>query len=134
MRPKSSTPETPFERLIRDIRRGTRKYYSAEEKIRIVLEGLRGDATIAGLCRREGIALNRMRRIFSDVCEVVTEHADLPCDSIRLSSMSRDVTAAFVNALSHGCGDRFDIPPAKRALIVAMLRISSRNGPMASRL
>jgi transposase len=56
MRPKSSTPETPSERLVRDIRRATRKQYSAEEKIRIVLDGLRGDATIAELCRREGIA------------------------------------------------------------------------------
>ena len=44
MRPKSSTPETPSERLVRDIRRATRKQYSAEEKIRIVLDGLRGDA------------------------------------------------------------------------------------------
>ena len=56
MRAKSSTPETPSERLVRDIRRATRKQYSAEEKIRIVLDGLRGDATIAELCRREGIA------------------------------------------------------------------------------
>ena len=56
MRPKSSTPETRCERLARDIRRARRKQYSAEEKIRIVLDGPRGDATIAELCRREGIA------------------------------------------------------------------------------
>ena len=56
MRPKSSTPETPSERLVRDIRRATRKQYSAEEKIRIVLDGLRGEVAIAELCRREGIA------------------------------------------------------------------------------
>ena len=56
MRPKSNTPETTSERLVRDIRRATRKQYSAEEKIRIVLDGLRGEATIAELCRREGIA------------------------------------------------------------------------------
>ena len=54
MRPKSSTPETPSERLVRVIRRATRKQYSAEEKIRIVLDGLRGEVTIAELCRREG--------------------------------------------------------------------------------
>jgi len=41
---------------VKDIRRATRKQYSAEEKIRIVLEGLRGDDSIAELCRREGIA------------------------------------------------------------------------------
>ena len=41
---------------LQDIRRATRKHYSAEEKIRIVLDGLRGDDSIAELCRREGIA------------------------------------------------------------------------------
>ena len=44
------------EAVVRDIRRQTRKKYSAEEKIRIVLEGLRGEDSIAELCRREGIA------------------------------------------------------------------------------
>ena len=44
------------ESTVRNIRRNTRKKYSAEEKIRIVLEGLRGESTIAELCRREGIA------------------------------------------------------------------------------
>ncbi len=53
---KSKTSETPSEKLVRDIRRVTRKQYSAEEKIRIVLDGLRGEATISELCRREGIA------------------------------------------------------------------------------
>jgi len=56
MRQKSSTPETPSKRLVRDIRQATRKQYSTEEKIRIVLDGLRGEVTIAELCRREGIA------------------------------------------------------------------------------
>ena len=42
--------------LIRDIKRGTRRKFSAEEKIRIILQGLRGEDSIAGLCRREGIA------------------------------------------------------------------------------
>jgi transposase len=56
MRQKSGTPETPSERIVRDIRRATRKHHSAEEKIRIVLEGLRGEHSIAELCRREGIA------------------------------------------------------------------------------
>lgn len=46
----------PAEKAVRDIRRRTRKQYSAEEKIRIVLEGLRGEDSIAALCRREGIA------------------------------------------------------------------------------
>jgi transposase len=46
------------EELVRDIRRQTRRKYSAEEKIRIVLEGLRGEESIAELCRREGINPN----------------------------------------------------------------------------
>jgi transposase len=46
------------EEVVRDIRRQTRKKYSAEEKIRIVLEGLRGEDSIAELCRREGINPN----------------------------------------------------------------------------
>ena len=54
MNPKHS--KAPAERVVKDIRRATRKQYSAEEKIRIVLEGLRGEDSIAELCRREGIA------------------------------------------------------------------------------
>jgi transposase len=56
MRQKSETPKRPAEQVVKDIRRATRKHYSAEEKIRIVLEGLRGEYSIAELCRREGIA------------------------------------------------------------------------------
>src|SRR3954463_10539791 len=56
MRAKSSTPKTPAEKVVKDIRRATRKHYSAEDKIRIVLDGLRGEDSIAELCRREGIA------------------------------------------------------------------------------
>lgn len=52
MRQKSGTPQTPSERIVRDIRRATRKHHSAEEKIRIVLEGLRGEHSIAGLSKR----------------------------------------------------------------------------------
>ena len=55
MRQKSGQPNTPAEALVRDIRRATRKPYTAEEKIRIVLSGLRGEDSIAELCRREGI-------------------------------------------------------------------------------
>jgi transposase len=56
MRTKSPSPKEPAERVLKDIRRATRKHYSAEDKIRIVLDGLRGEDSIAELCRREGIA------------------------------------------------------------------------------
>ena len=56
MRPRPSSQKSPGERTVQDIRRATRKHYSAEDKIRIVLDGLRGEDSIAELCRREGIA------------------------------------------------------------------------------
>jgi transposase len=56
MRAKSSGSKAPGETVVKDIRRATRKHYSAEEKIRVVLDGLRGEDSIAELCRRKGIA------------------------------------------------------------------------------
>ena len=56
MRQKSNSNELSSEQIVKGIRRATRKRYSAEEKIRIVLDGLRGEHSIAELCRREGIA------------------------------------------------------------------------------
>jgi transposase len=48
------------EAIVRSIRRATRKKYTAEEKVRIVLQGLRGESTIAELSRREGIQIQRL--------------------------------------------------------------------------
>ena len=56
MRQKSGPPKEPPEKVAKDIRRAKRKRRSPEEKIRIVLSGLRGEDSIAELCRREGIA------------------------------------------------------------------------------
>jgi len=63
MRPNPSSPKStakptkkPAEAVVKAIRRATRRHFSAEDKIRIVLEGLRGEESIAELCRREGIA------------------------------------------------------------------------------
>ncbi len=56
MKQKSGPGKAPAEQVLKDIRRQTRRQYSAEEKIRIVLEGLRGEENISELCRREGIA------------------------------------------------------------------------------
>lgn len=56
MRMKSGKQKEPADKVVKDIRRRTRRQHSAEEKIRIVLEGLRGEDSIAELCRREGIA------------------------------------------------------------------------------
>ena len=59
---KSGTPKLSAEQVVKDIRRATRRQYSAEEKIRIVLDGLRGEHSIAELCRRESIAAPEIAR------------------------------------------------------------------------
>jgi len=56
MRAKPVSSKAPAEQVLKDIRRATRRHFSAEDKIRIVLDGLRGEDSIAELCRREGIA------------------------------------------------------------------------------
>ena len=56
MRHTRTSKQSASERIVKDIKRKTRKQYSAEEKIRIVLDGLRGEESIAELCRQEGIA------------------------------------------------------------------------------
>ena len=56
MRHTRTNKQSASERIVKDIKRKTRKQYSAEEKIRIVLDGLRGEESIAELCRQEGIA------------------------------------------------------------------------------
>src|SRR5215467_14086023 len=55
---KSRPAKEPAEQVIREIRRSTREQFSAEEKVRIALSGLRGEDSIAELCRREGIVQN----------------------------------------------------------------------------
>jgi transposase len=57
------------EAVVKDIRRSTRRKFSSEEKIRIVLEGLRGETSIAELCRREGIVSNLYYRWSKDFLE-----------------------------------------------------------------
>src|SRR6516164_2712921 len=58
MRQASKRIPESAEKTVRDIRRATRRHHSAEEKIRMVLEGLRGEESIAELCRKEGINQN----------------------------------------------------------------------------
>ena len=69
MRQHSNSAKDLAEKVVKEIRRATRKQYSAEEKIRIVLEGLRGEDSIAEICRREGIAQNLYYRWSKDFLE-----------------------------------------------------------------
>src|SRR6266404_8670631 len=101
MRQKSETTKISSEQIVKDIRRATRKQYSAEEKIRIALDGLRGEASIAELCRREGIAESLYyswskefleagkRRLAGDTARAATsdEVKDLRCEAQELKEV-----------------------------------------------
>jgi transposase len=65
----SNQKKQSTEAVVREIRRRSRRKFSPEEKIRIVLEGLRGEQSVADLCRREGIASNLYYRWSKDFLE-----------------------------------------------------------------
>ena len=103
MSQKSSAPITrthaagakpPAERVVRDIRRATRKQHSSEEKIRIVLEGLRGEDSIAALCRREGIA----ESLYYSWSKEFLEAGKRRLTGERLSECPRDLSAIFIGS------------------------------------
>ena len=106
MKQKSVPGKPPAEQFLKDIRRQTRRHYSAEEKIRIVLEGLRGEENISELCRREGIAASMYygcskefleagkRRLAGDTARAATsgEVKDLRRESAALKEAVADLT------------------------------------------
>ena len=69
------TKKQSAEAAVREIRRRTRRKFAPEEKIRIVLEGLRGEQSISELCRREGIASNLYYRWSKDFLEAGKKQA-----------------------------------------------------------
>ena len=106
MRQKSGTSKQSADKLVKNIRRKTRQTYSAEEKIRIVLAGLRGEESIASLCRHEGIAESLYyswskefleagkRRLAGDTARQATspEIKDLRSESLALKEAVADLT------------------------------------------
>jgi transposase len=100
MRKEGSHDQTS-EKVVQDIRRKTRRRFSAEEKIRIVLEGLRGEESIATLCRKEGLAPNLYYRWSKEFLEAgkkrlvgdttreatSTEVAELRKENVRLKQI-----------------------------------------------
>src|SRR5882762_9530298 len=106
MKQKSGPDKAPAEQVLKDIRRQTRRQYSAEEKIRIVLEGLRGEENISELCRREGIAASMYygwskefleagkRRLAGDTARAATsgEVKDLRREATALKEVVADLT------------------------------------------
>ena len=103
---KSGPEKEPAEQVIKEIRRATRRQFSAEEKIRIVLSGLRGEDSIAELCRREGIVQNLYyrwskefleagkRRLAGDTARAAT--SDEVRDLRREASALKEVVAELV--------------------------------------
>ena len=79
------------EKVVREIHRRTRRRFSAEEKIRIILEGLRGEESIAELCRREGLAPNLYYRWSKEFLEAGKKRL--------LGDMTREATAPEVKTL-----------------------------------
>jgi len=69
MRSKVERHSEEAEKAVRDIRRATRRQYSAEDKVRIVIAGLRGEDSVAELCRKEGINQNLYYRWSKDFLE-----------------------------------------------------------------
>ena len=100
------TMKIPGEKIVKDIKRATRKHYSSEEKIRIVLDGLRGEDSIAELCRREGISQGiyyswskefleaGKRRLSGDTARQATspEVKELRSESLSLKECVADLT------------------------------------------
>jgi len=84
------------ESVVRDIRRKTRRKFSTEEKIRIVLEGLKGETSIAELCRREGIASNLYYRWSKDFLEAGKKR--LQGDTVREATSSEVVDLRAENS------------------------------------
>ena len=66
---KIDTQSEAAEKAVRDIRRATRRHFSAEDKVRIVIAGLRGEDSVAELCRKEGINQNLYYRWSKDFLE-----------------------------------------------------------------
>lgn len=79
---RSQSPES----VVREIRRNSRRKYTAEEKIRIVLEGLKGEVSISELCRREGIVSNMYYRWSKDFLEAGKKR--LQGDTVREATSS----------------------------------------------
>jgi transposase len=94
MRQASKRIPDSAEKTVRDIRRNTRRHHSAEEKIRVVLEGLRGEVSIAELCRKEGINQNLYYRWSKEFLEAGKKR--LAGDRLR-AYLNRSLPDAFVS-------------------------------------
>ena len=90
---KKNSSKTTAANTIRNIRRNSRKQYSGEEKIRIVLEGLRGEESVAELCRREGISQSVYYRWSKEFLEAGKQRLE--------GNTKREASSEDVQALRH---------------------------------
>src|SRR3954453_18059093 len=114
MRQKAGTQKASAVQVAKDIRRATRKQYGAEEKIRIVL-GLRGEESIAALCRREGIAESLYYNWSKDFLEAGKKRL--------AGDTARAATSDEVKALRKQAGDLKEVV-AEQALELRILKKS----------
>src|SRR5882757_629761 len=124
MRQKSVPARAPAEQVVKDIRRATRRHFSAEDKIRIVLEGLRGEESIVELCRREGIVQNLYYRWSKDFLEAGKKRlagdtaraatSDEVKELRREASALREVVAELTHAKRALGAGRRTIAPSQR--------------------
>ena len=109
MRQTTGKRKSPGEKIVKDIKWATRKHYSSEEKIRIVLDGLRGEDSIAELCRREGISQGIYYKWSKDFMEAGKRR--LAGDTARAANTDevRGGKQTFASSVSHpsrGVGSR----------------------------
>ena len=140
MKQKSGPGKAPAEQVLKDIRRQTRRQYSAEEKIRIVLEGLRGEENISELCRREGTAASMYygwskefleagkRRLAGDTARAATsgEVKDLRREATALKEVVADLTLENLKKKhERGWGGRgMRYPASEKAEIIQLVEQS----------
>src|SRR6202522_2410465 len=138
MRQKSGPEKQPAEDAIRDIRRATRRHFSAEEKVRVVLEGLRGEESIAELCRTLRRALARIvgddenrvlnplvRALMAELREELTEL------DARIAGYDRKIRELYRNSeICQRLGKVEGIGPVTATALVAAVgdRSSFKNG------
>ena len=97
MRQTTGSGRRSSEKIVKDIKRATRKEYSSEEKIRIVLDGLRGEDSIAELCHREGISQGVYYKWSKDFIEAGKKR--LAGDTARAATTTRLRTCAAKPAI-----------------------------------
>ena len=105
MRRASERVADSAEKTVRDIRRATRRRHSAEDKIRIVLEGLRGEVSVAERCRKEGINQNQYYRWSKEFLEAGKKRLagdtarEATSDEVKLKAEARQLKETLAEVL-----------------------------------